>query len=150
MLRTLLNRYGVDPALIELEITETALIGSDPSIGENVQALKELGVTLALDDFGTGFSSLSHLSRFPIDVIKIDQSFVAAIESDTQSRAIVAAILAMAHRLSLAVVAEGVETDAQEQFLREQECDVFQGYRFGHPVDVDAFTELLQKRGPSS
>ena len=111
-----------------------------------MDALKELGVTLALDDFGTGFSSLSHLSRFPIDVIKIDQRFVASIESDTQSCAIIAAIIAMAHRLWLNVVAEGVETDAQEQFLRTEECDIFQGYRFGRPMDLDEFTELLRKR----
>ena len=101
------------------------------------------GVRLALDDFGTGYSSLSHLVRFPIDVVKIDCSFVQSIETDGHAGPLIAALIALAHRLQLSVTAEGVETAHQEQFLRSEGCDTLQGYRFSRPVDVEALTVLL-------
>ncbi len=134
---------GLDPRLLELEITESALLGDDPRLLANLDGLKRLGVRLALDDFGTGFSSLSHLVRFPIDTLKIDQSFVGGIGREEQADAIIAAVVAMLHRLELTVVAEGVETAVQERFLVAEGCDVLQGFRIGHPVEPDCFAEGL-------
>ena len=111
---------------------------------DTLQRVKRLGVRLALDDFGTGFSSLSHLVRFPIDTLKIDQSFVQRVGIERQADAIIAAVVAMAHRLKLAVIAEGVETWEQEQFLRSEGCDEFQGYLFSRPIEVEALVALLR------
>jgi PAS domain S-box-containing protein len=130
-----LSEFDVPPTDLELEITESALLGDEPEILEILESLKRLGVRVALDDFGTGYSSLSHLARFPIDTLKIDRSFVREIGRESQSGAIIAAVVAMAHRLGLEVVAEGVETAEQEAFLRDEGCDALQGYRVGRPVD---------------
>lgn len=106
--------------------------------------LKNLGVSLSMDDFGTGYSSLNYLKRFPIDRIKIDQSFVRDVTRDPDDAAIAAAIIAMAHSLKLTAVAEGVETEAQLEFLRAQRCDEMQGYLFSPPVPAEKFEELLE------
>ena len=106
--------------------------------------LKNLGVSLSMDDFGTGYSSLNYLKRFPIDRIKIDQSFVHDVTRDPDDAAIAAAIIAMAHSLKLTAVAEGVETEAQLEFLRAQKCDEMQGYLFSPPVPAAQFDEILE------
>ncbi len=137
----------LDPRLLELEITESALLGDEPQLGENLDALKGLGVRLALDDFGTGFSSLSHLVRFPIDTLKIDQSFVSRIGAEGQADEIIAAVVVMAHRLELTVVAEGVETPLQERFLIAEGCDTLQGFLIGHPVEPEEFTDAFPEGG---
>ena len=129
-----LEESGLDPRLLELEITEsTAMRNTDRTIA-TLAELRELGVRIALDDFGTGHSSLSYLRRFPIDRVKIDREFVAEIESSRSNRAIVSAVVAMAHGLDLAVTAEGVESEAQVAFLREQRCEEVQGFLFGRPM----------------
>ena len=131
------SETGLDPAALELEITEsTAMINTDRSIAI-LKDLRELGIRVALDDFGTGHSSLNYLRRFPIDRVKIDQEFVHEIEVSRSSRAIIAAVIAMAHGLDLEVTAEGVETEAQVAFLRDHGCEEVQGYLFGKPVAAD-------------
>jgi diguanylate cyclase (GGDEF)-like protein/PAS domain S-box-containing protein len=131
-----LDESGLDPRLLELEITEsTAMFHTERSIA-TLTELRDLGVSIALDDFGTGHSSLSYLRHFPIDRVKIDREFVAEIDKSRSNRAIVSAIVAMAHGLDLAVTAEGVETEAQVEFLREQKCEEVQGFLFGRPAAV--------------
>ncbi|HEX6101138.1 MAG TPA: EAL domain-containing protein [Thermoanaerobaculia bacterium] len=131
-----LDESGLDPHLLELEITEsTAMFHTERSIA-TLTELRDLGVSIALDDFGTGHSSLSYLRRFPIDRVKIDREFIAEIDKSRSNRAIVSAIVAMAHGLDLAVTAEGVETEAQVEFLREQKCEEVQGFLFGRPAAV--------------
>jgi EAL domain-containing protein (putative c-di-GMP-specific phosphodiesterase class I) len=105
--------------------------------------LHAIGVRVALDDFGTGYSSLGYLKRFPVDSVKIDRSFIANLPHDQDDIGITRAVIAMAHSLRLKVVAEGVETEAQERFLREHDCDEMQGYRFGQPCDAAALARLL-------
>ncbi|HEV7238905.1 MAG TPA: EAL domain-containing protein [Thermoanaerobaculia bacterium] len=132
-----LDESGLDPRRLELEITEsTAMFNTERSIA-TLAELRELGVSIALDDFGTGHSSLSYLRRFPIDRVKIDREFVAEIDKSRSNRAIVSAIVAMAHGLDLAVTAEGVETEAQVEFLREQKCEEVQGFLFGRPAPMN-------------
>lgn len=130
-------------ASLELEITETvAMHNAEDSIGI-MRQIKGIGIDLALDDFGTGYSSLAYLKRFPIDKLKIDKAFVRDIPGDSNDLAIVSAIIAMAHALGLRVHAEGVETDAQADFLRESGCELAQGYFFGRPLPAEAFEALL-------
>jgi diguanylate cyclase (GGDEF)-like protein/PAS domain S-box-containing protein len=128
-----LDETGLAPRFLELEITEsTAMINTERTM-ETLAGLRELGVRIALDDFGTGHSSLSYLRQFPIDRVKIDQEFVQAVEASRSNRAIVSAIVGMAHGLDLSVTAEGVETEAQVTFLREQKCEEVQGFLYGRP-----------------
>ncbi len=135
---------GLPPAMLELEILESFIMGqADQSIA-TLQQLRDLGVSLAIDDFGTGHSSLSYLKMFPIDRLKIDRSFISDIPFDSNDVAITRAILEMAKNLELRVVAEGVETDAQLDFLRREGCDEVQGYYFNRPLPTDKFLELLQ------
>jgi diguanylate cyclase len=138
-----LKDTGADAQALCLELTETAIIDSNPQVTQTLRAIRQLGVRLALDDFGTGYSSLTYLRRFDIDELKIDRSFVADCHSDSSSfessAAITAAIIAMAHRLGLRVVAEGVETQQQLDFIRTQGADSFQGYLFARPLPPDAF-----------
>jgi diguanylate cyclase (GGDEF)-like protein len=138
---------GLDPRRLELEITESTLLSDGDSVMHNLQGLRRMGVRLALDDFGTGFSSLSHLVQFPIDTLKIDQSFVKEIGAEGQADAIVGAVVAMAHQLGLNVVAEGVETALQEEFLLSEGCDVLQGFRIGHPLEPERFVATLRGGG---
>jgi len=140
---SVMQSFDVDPAMIEIELTESALIGDVDEVLEVLSALKATGVRIALDDFGTGFSSISHLARFPIDVLKIDRSFVSKIGEDEQVETLVSALIAMARRLSLTVVAEGVETEGQAAFVTDEGCDLLQGYVLARPLEVEAAAELL-------
>ena len=133
-----LKETGLPPRLLELEITEsTAMQQTDVTL-RTLKRLKALGVSIAIDDFGTGYSSLSYLRRFPVDKVKIDRSFVAEVPGNRDQGAIVAAIVALAHALQIKVVAEGVETEAQREFLKSCGCDFIQGYLVGKPADADS------------
>jgi diguanylate cyclase (GGDEF)-like protein/PAS domain S-box-containing protein len=138
-----LERTGLDPSLLEIELTESMLMQSVDTTLETLHRLKEMGVRLAIDDFGTGYSSLSYLKRFPLDTLKIDRSFIRDLPRDAEDAAITKAIIAMSHSLRLAVVAEGVETTEQLAFLQQHGCDVVQGYLFSRPVNADDFGALL-------
>lgn len=139
---------GFDPTALDFEITETiAMHNAEESVGV-MRQLKAMGVGLSLDDFGTGYSSLSYLKRFPIDVLKIDKSFVRDIPEDANDLAIVSAIIAMAHALGLKVIAEGVETDAQWHFLRDCGTQFAQGYYFGRPLPPSELEALLASTTP--
>jgi diguanylate cyclase (GGDEF)-like protein/PAS domain S-box-containing protein len=130
----ILAETGLPPRLLELELTESMLMGAVGRTEETLRRLKQIGVELALDDFGTGYSSFAYLRRFPIDTLKIDQSFVRGMETGANAESIVAAIIAMAHNLGMRVVAEGVETVEQQRQLYEHGCDQMQGYLLGRPV----------------
>ncbi|HEX8786728.1 MAG TPA: EAL domain-containing protein, partial [Telluria sp.] len=136
----------LDPACLELELTESLFMSDVTPAVELLHRMKALGVKLSIDDFGTGYSSFSYLSRFPIDVLKIDRSFVNDITHDANDAAIVASIIALAHNLRLAVIAEGVETAEQLDYLRHQGCDEMQGYYFSRPLPVQEFEQLLRQR----
>jgi len=138
-----LQETGMAPEHLELEITESTIMQEDEATDRAFQDLHELGVTIALDDFGTGYSSLSYLRRFPIQRVKIDQSFVARIPDDAEDMAVTAAIIAMAHYLLLSVVGEGVETIEQAQSLSELGCDELQGYLFSPPLPPADFERFL-------
>ncbi|MGE5716498.1 MAG: EAL domain-containing protein, partial [Acidobacteriota bacterium] len=133
--------------LLDLEITESSAMQNLEESARVLRQLKDLGARVSLDDFGTGYSSLSLLKRLPIDRIKIDQSFVHNVTRDPEDAAIVAAVIAMAHRLNLVVVAEGVETREQLEYLREQGCDRIQGYVFSRALDPSELENLLRSRG---
>ena len=139
----ILTETGLDPRYLELELTETFLMQDSRSTVAVLKALKAMGVQLALDDFGTGYSSLSYLKRFPIDTLKIDQSFVRDLTTDADDASIVTAVISMGKSLHMGVVAEGVETQEQLAFLREQSCPEGQGYYFGRPVLAEEFPQLL-------
>ncbi|MFI5268510.1 MAG: putative bifunctional diguanylate cyclase/phosphodiesterase, partial [Chloroflexota bacterium] len=144
MIGAILGETGLDPQYLELEFTESAVMRDTRDIGNTIRRLGELGVRLALDDFGTGYSSLSYLRRFHLDKIKIDQSFVRDISLDPDDAAITVAIIGMAQNLKVAVVAEGVETREQGEFLRSHGCDAMQGYYFSKPLTAEAFAALLR------
>jgi EAL domain-containing protein (putative c-di-GMP-specific phosphodiesterase class I) len=140
-----LEETGLSPAQLELEVTETAILQNDDVTRLALRELDDMGVGLCLDDFGTGYSSLSYLRRFPIHRVKIDRSFVGDITADPDDAAITSAILAMAQSLRLPVVAEGVETLEQAEFLRERGCDELQGYLFSKPVPPNEFVRFLER-----
>ncbi|HJW81382.1 MAG TPA: EAL domain-containing protein, partial [Acidiferrobacterales bacterium] len=141
-----LATVGCDPELIELEITENVLLRHAAATLDTLDALRTLGVRLAIDDFGTGYSSLSYLRRYSIDTLKIDRSFVHDVPGDPDDSAIISAIIVMAQSLKLDVIAEGVETEAQRDFLRERGCHMMQGYLFSRPLPADELTALLGKQ----
>ena len=143
VIATYLQNYGLSASMLNLEITEGTIMEESGRVMTVIQSLKKMGLVLSLDDFGTGYSSLSYLKRFPIDEIKIDQAFVRDIETDQDDAEIIKAILAMARSINLKVVAEGVETAAQYEFLKALECDVVQGYYFGAAVPADEFEKKL-------
>ena len=128
-----------------LELTESMLLEDIEGTIANMNALREIGVRFSLDDFGTGYSSLQYLKRLPLNQLKIDQSFVHDIAVDSSDKAIVCTIIAMAHNLQLDVIAEGVETEEQRQFLLDNGCTHFQGYLFSKPVPIDQFEALLNQ-----
>lgn len=142
-----LKAAGLDGRYLELELTEGILMEDTETSRDTLFELKELGVRIALDDFGTGYSSLSYLQRFPIDTLKIDRSFVRDINTDPESTALAAGIIALSKTLKLNVVAEGVETRAQLHFMREHGCNEVQGYYYSPPIPADDFVAWLHKRG---
>jgi diguanylate cyclase (GGDEF)-like protein/PAS domain S-box-containing protein len=145
MVARALNDAGLPAQYLELELTESVTANPAAAIAM-MDSLHAQGVRLSLDDFGTGYSSLSYLKRFPLHTLKIDQSFVRDIDTDPDDRAIVQAIIQMARALNLKTIAEGVETDAQHQFLRREGCDMMQGYRFCRPMDAAALEMWIAGR----
>ncbi|WP_137009946.1 EAL domain-containing protein [Aquitalea aquatilis] len=142
-LEQLIRIYNVNPNLLNLEVTESALMISPECATSILIALKKLGVKLSLDDFGTGYSSLNYLKRFPIDTLKIDQSFVRGISADHDDETIVRSVINLGHDLGMSVLAEGVETVLQLEFLSHLNCNEMQGYLFSPPVPIDKFNEIL-------
>jgi diguanylate cyclase (GGDEF)-like protein/PAS domain S-box-containing protein len=141
--RSILHETGLAPDSLQLEITESVLMRDVVSTAEVLASLKEMGVELAVDDFGTGYSSLSYLMQFPIDVLKIDQSFVRNIADVENNGIIVSAVISMGNKLKHRVIAEGVEDKVQLAFLKEHHCDEAQGYIFSRPLAADQFASLL-------
>ncbi|MET1028768.1 MAG: GGDEF domain-containing phosphodiesterase, partial [Dongiaceae bacterium] len=141
-----LAESGMDPNLLELEITEGMLMHDVDKAMKTLTALRDMGIQLAIDDFGTGYSSLSQLKRFPVNTIKVDRSFVRDLETNADDRGITQAIIAMGKTLSLTVIAEGVETEGQLDFLRQNHCDEFQGFYFSKAVPADEFAALMRSQ----
>jgi EAL domain-containing protein (putative c-di-GMP-specific phosphodiesterase class I) len=137
---------GLPPSTLELEITESVLMSDAEASRATLSQLKAMGVRVAVDDFGTGYSSLAYLRRFPIDVLKIDRSFVSGIGSSEDDGSIAGAVISMGSSLKYRVVAEGVEDRSQLDFLRARHCDEAQGYYFSAPLDAAAFERLLAAR----
>jgi len=145
-LREILSEHGIDPPQLELELTESTIMNNAEQSVRTLNELKAIGVSLAIDDFGTGYSSLSYLKRLPIDTLKIDKEFVGDITSDPDDEAITATIITMAHSLGLNVIAEGVETREQVEYLREQGCDEIQGNWLSLPLSAERCLEFLKAR----
>lgn len=151
IVRRALNETGLDPAFIELEVTESMLMLDPGYAAEVLLRIQAMGVThIDIDDFGTGYSSLAYIKRFPNSAVKIDQSFVRGIPHDEEDAAIASAVVAMAHSLRMRAIAEGVENDAQLAYLRALGCDEIQGYHFSRPLTAEAFGELLARQAVGS
>jgi len=144
-LETVLSETGVPPACLGVELTESMLMDDVDRAAEVLRGIKALGVEISLDDFGTGYSSLNSLSRLPIDVVKVDRSFVHDVTAATQQVSVTRAIINMAHGLQMKVLAEGVETEGQLSLLASQGCDQIQGYWFSKPLPADAFALMLRE-----
>lgn len=147
--RRALNETGLDPRYLEMELTESSIMKDAQLTVRTLRQLKETGVQVSIDDFGTGYSSLSYLKRFPVDILKIDISFVRNSTTDPKDAAIVRAIITLAHSLNLKVIAEGVETEEQLRFLRSLGCDEVQGYLFGMPLPAQALRQIWLEGGES-
>ena len=144
LLEELISATGIDPRLLELEITESVAMDNPERAIYHLRRFREMGIELAIDDFGTGYSSLSYLKLFPVNRLKIDGSFIRSIETGFEDSAIASATIALAHTLGKEVVAEGVETEAQMGFLRNQRCDIVQGYFFSHPLPAEDLSVYLR------
>lgn len=143
-MRDVVQRHAINPSLLKLEITESLLLKDIHDVIATMNALKTLGIRFSLDDFGTGYSCLQYLKRLPLDQLKVDQSFVRDLATDTSDKAIVRTIIAMAQSLNLDVIAEGVETAEQRQILLSMGCTHYQGYLFGEPAPIEKFEALLK------
>jgi EAL domain-containing protein (putative c-di-GMP-specific phosphodiesterase class I) len=141
-----LQKTAADPRLLKLELTESMLVDDVEDIIAKMNEIKSQGVGFSLDDFGTGYSSLSHIKRLPLDQLKIDQSFVRDVLTDASDAVIARTVVAQGHSLGLKVVAEGVETADQRDFLADIGCDVFQGYYFGRPVPASELVGISNKK----
>ncbi|MCB1959673.1 MAG: GGDEF domain-containing response regulator [Rhodocyclaceae bacterium] len=148
--RDALARSSLSPASLMLEITESSLMENAESTAGMLRALRNMGVRISVDDFGTGYSSLSYLKRFPLDVIKIDKSFVRDLCVDEEDAAIVRAIIALAHSMRRSTIAEGVETQAQIDILKRENCEYFQGFYFGRPMAIERIVERLAAQESSA
>lgn len=144
MVKSVLSETGLDPMYLDLELTESTLMHNPDRATQVLREVKDMGVKISIDDFGTGYSSLSYLKRFPVDAVKIDKSFVKDIANDPDDAAISGAVVAMAHSLKLKVIAEGVETLEQLEFLRSLNCDEMQGYFISRPVPADELTQIFR------
>jgi len=144
MIARILEQNRLDPRYLELEITENLIMRDLDNTIDTLQSLKSMGVKLTIDDFGTGYSSLSCLKRFPIDCLKIDRSFVRDIGTNSDDAAITLAIITMAHSLKLKVIAEGVETKEQFNYLKSHSCDEVQGYYFSRPLPANEIAAVLE------
>ncbi len=140
-----LDSSGANPERLKLELTESLLVSNVDKVIEKMNELKIRGVGFSLDDFGTGYSSLSYLKRLPLDQLKIDRSFVREVFSNPHDAAIAKTIIALANSLGMGVIAEGVETEAQREFLAQAGCDCYQGYLFSRPVPLEDFEAFAQK-----
>jgi EAL domain-containing protein (putative c-di-GMP-specific phosphodiesterase class I) len=140
-----LSQAKLDSKHLELEITESMLVGDIKQIELQLQRLKKMGIKIALDDFGTGYSSLSYLKSFPIDVLKIDQSFIREMTVESKDARLTSAIIEMGHSLGQKIIAEGVETEQQLEYLTHRGCDIIQGYFFSKPLPTQDMTNLLAK-----
>lgn len=149
LVHAMLLETGLSPTRLELEITEGVLVGDFARGVSILRRLKTLGVRIAMDDFGTGYSSLSYLQSFPFDKIKIDQSFISKVTNNPQSAAIVRGVIGLAHGLNLPVLAEGVETKAQLDFLAAESCDEVQGYLMGRPHPIAEYAKLVGRDAAS-
>ncbi len=143
MVRSVIAETGIDPNLLEIEITEMSMLDYTEDLIDTIKQLRELGITISLDDFGTGYSSLNYLKKFPVDVLKIDRAFVRDIVPEKSGIAMISAMISLAHALNLQVVAEGVEEEAELNVLREHGCEYVQGYYFSKPLSVEDFTNLI-------
>jgi diguanylate cyclase (GGDEF)-like protein len=141
-----IEEVGVDPADVTLELTESSLLGDTGAVVERLVALRAIGVRVSIDDFGTGYSSLAYLRALPLDEIKIDRSFINDLPADRGARAVVASIVHLGHALGLTVVAEGVESEAQLEQVREMGCDLAQGFHLSQPLPADALNRLRRSR----
>ena len=139
----ILTTTGLDPRCLKIELTEGTLMQNGHATVAMLDRLHAMGVQLSIDDFGTGYSSLSYLKRFPIDQIKVDRSFVTNITTDPNDAALASAIIAMSHSLGIQTVAEGVETEAQLEFLHQRDCDQIQGYLFSRPLPAAEFARFF-------
>lgn len=144
-LERIIDASGLDPSTLELEITESVVMGNGECAVEVLRKLKAIGVQIAIDDFGTGYSSLAYLKRFPIDTLKVDRSFIKDIPKDSGDMKIMSAIISMARGLRLKVVAEGVETPEQLAFLRAEHCDAVQGYLLYRPLAEGDVARVLEQ-----
>jgi EAL domain-containing protein (putative c-di-GMP-specific phosphodiesterase class I) len=143
MIHAVLLETGLAANRLEIEITESVLIGDFSRAVSILRRMKALGVRISMDDFGTGYSSLSYLQSFPFDKIKIDRAFIANVERNSQSASIVRAVIGLGRGLQVPVVAEGVETREQMAFLQEESCDQMQGYLLGRPGPIGNYAEIL-------
>ncbi len=148
IVENVLREAGVEPAGLELEITESLLMSDSGGALKALGELHEMGIHMAMDDFGTGYSSLSYLKRFPIDTIKIDRTFIADIATNPDDAEIIRTIISMGHTLNRKVIAEGVENDQQLSLLREYQCDEIQGYFFSRPLPAGMITKFIKKNLP--
>ena len=146
--RLILQETGLEPRFLEIELTESVLMRNVEASTTILQALKDIGVRLAIDDFGTGYSSLSYLRRFPVDVLKIDQSFVRDISDNANDGVIVSAVIGMAAGLKQKVIAEGIETQEQLAYLKIHQCDEGQGNLFSAPAPPNDFARIFMSRVP--
>jgi len=145
LIKRVLHETGVAPELLELELTESVIMDDIQASSTLLKEFKQMGVHISMDDFGTGYSSLSLLKRLPLDTLKIDQSFVRDITTDADDSAIVHAVISLAHSLRLRVIAEGVETSEQLEFLRDRGCDEVQGYLYSRPLPVAEIEKWLRE-----
>jgi EAL domain-containing protein (putative c-di-GMP-specific phosphodiesterase class I) len=141
--QSIVGKYGIDPKLLKLELTESMLVNHvEETIGK-IESLRRFGVQFSLDDFGTGYSSLQYLKKIPLDQLKIDQSFVRGLETDHHDRSIVRTVIAIAQSLELEAIAEGVETEGQLQILKAEGCNFYQGFLLGVPMTIEQFEGLI-------
>ncbi|MCP9849844.1 EAL domain-containing protein [Cyanobium sp. Morenito 9A2] len=148
-LEALLVQEGVHPSWLELELTESVTMHNPERVAQIMGELRELGITWSIDDFGTGYSSFSYLRKLRVNKLKIDQSFIGDLETSEDGRTIVRLIIHPAHNLGIKAIAEGVETEGQLAYLRQQGCDEIQGYLCSRPLQVEAFEAFMAAHNPS-